>query len=173
MTSAVGWPPYRSRLTRPLEQRVEGRGHEEIEVGDLRELAQRWWRFEFDLPHDRAQPRVGLLAPAALPEVAAHDVVEAHGLGQAGGVDLQPRGQFLGQPLVERPQSAVRLHPQQVGTDDRDDTALFDVVEEVVPGVVIEVLLRRHYGAHAAPPSVGTSAIGPPSRACCIQAPGV
>ena len=73
-------------IHRPLEQRVEGRGHEEIEVGDLRELAQRGWRFEFDLPHDRAHPRVGLLAPAALPEVAAHDVVEAQRAGAGPAV---------------------------------------------------------------------------------------
>ena len=145
-----------------LEQGVEGRGDEEVEVGDLRELTQRLWRLELYLPHDRAQPRVCLLAPAALPEVAAHDVVEAQRLRQGGRIDLQASGQFLREPFVEGTQATIGLHAQQVGSDDRDDPALVDVIEEVVPGVFVEVLLRWEHGAHAAPPSIGESTIGPP-----------
>src|SRR5439155_1335240 len=52
-------------VDRLLEQRIEGRRDEEVEVGDLRELAQRLRRPETSVPQDASHSRVRLLAPAA------------------------------------------------------------------------------------------------------------
>jgi hypothetical protein len=125
MTSVDGCPPWRSRL---------------IEIGDLRQLPQGLRRFELHFAHDRTQACVGLLAATMLAEVAAHHVVERERLGQSDDVHRQSCGQFFGEPFVQRTQAGVGLHAQQVGTDDRDHPAFLDVIQQVVPGVVIETL---------------------------------
>ena len=59
------------QVERLLEQRIEGGGDEQVEVGDLRQLPQRQRRLELHFAQDRAQPRVGFFAPAALAEVSS------------------------------------------------------------------------------------------------------
>ena len=121
-----------------LEQRVERGGDEEIEVGDLRQLPQCHRRRNLHLAHDRAQARVSLFAAAALAEIAADDVVERERLRQPGGIDRQLDGQFPGQPFVQQPRALVGVDAQQVRPDDGNDPPLLDVIQEVVPGVLVK-----------------------------------
>ena len=123
---------------RLLEQRVEGRGDEQVEVRDLRELPQRQRRRDLHLAHDRPQPRVGFLAPSALAEVTADDVVQRERLRQAGGVDRELDRELFGQPFVQQARALVGVDAQQVRPDDRYDAPLLDVIEEVVPRVLVE-----------------------------------
>ena len=51
----------------PLEQRVEGGRHEQVELADPGQLLERGRGLELDVAHDRAQARVGFLTPTALP----------------------------------------------------------------------------------------------------------
>ena len=126
------------KVHRLLEQRVERRRDEQVEVRDLRQLAQRHGRRNRHLAHDRAQARVSLLAAAALPEIAADDIVERERLGEPGRVHRQLGRQLLGQPFVEQPRTLVGVDAQEVRPDDGNDPALLDVIEEVVPRVLIE-----------------------------------
>src|SRR5690606_11729895 len=100
-----------------------------------------------------AQPHVGLLAAAALAEIAANDVVEREWLRQQRCIDLQARRELAGQPLVEGHQAAVGLHAQQVRPNDGNDPTLLDVVEEVVPGVLVEALRGWMRRVHAPTPA--------------------
>src|SRR6185312_13406528 len=61
----------------------------------------------------------------------------------------------FGQPHVQRAQAGIGLHAQEVGPDDRDHPMLLDVIEEIVPGVVVKALhgtgcsgQRGHGGRH-------------------------
>jgi CubicO group peptidase (beta-lactamase class C family) len=80
------------------------------------------------------------LAPPALAKVAAHHIVECQRLRKPDDVHRQPRGELLGQPYIERTQAAVGLHAQEIGPDDRDDATFLDVVQQIVPGILIEGL---------------------------------
>ena len=69
-------------VDRRLEERIEGRRHEEIKVGDRGQTAQcRWW-LELRILEDAAQAHVGFFAPTALRQEPAHDIIERVGLGQ-------------------------------------------------------------------------------------------
>jgi len=79
------------------------------------------------LAHDRAQACVGLLAPAALSQVAADDVVQRERLRQQRGVDLQASAS------LPASHSYSGIRPRSVWTrsrsgDDWDDPALLDVL---------------------------------------------
>jgi hypothetical protein len=113
------------------------------------ELLQRLGRREVHLAHDGAQPRIDFFPAAALAEVTAHDVVQGQWLRQSvGDIHRQARGQLLRQPLIEQPWTGVRLDPQQLRADDRNDAAFLNVVQQVVPGVVIEILDFGKPGDH-------------------------
>ena len=126
------------RVERLLEQRVEGRGDEKVEVGDLRQLAQRGRHAEIGLAQDRAQPGVGFLASAPRGEIPAHDVVQGAGLRQLAEVDGEFRRQLFRQPVVEQPGAGVGLHAQELRAHDRYHPAFLDVVEQVLPAIVIQ-----------------------------------
>ena len=129
-----------------FEQWIECGGDEQVEVGDLRQLPQGVGRLELDLAHDGTQARVGFFATSTLTEVGADDIVQHQRLGQARRVDRQAHGEFFRQPFVKRSQPAIGLHTQQVRTDDRDDASLLDVVEEIVPGVVVKEIVGGQFG---------------------------
>jgi hypothetical protein len=123
-----------------LQQRIEGSGDEQVEIGDLRQFPQRLGRLDVNVAHDGAQARVGFLAPAVLAQMGAHHVVQRERLGQGGRIHGQVLRQFLSQPLVQWAQSVVGLHAQQIGSDDRDDPVLFYIVKQVIPSVFVEDL---------------------------------
>ena len=136
-------------IDRLFEQRIEGRRDKQIEIGDLRELPQRERGREVRVAEDAAHARVGFLAPAARGEEPAHDVVQSVWLRKRGGVDVEPRGQLLSHPVVEQALPGFRLHLEELGADDRDDAALFDEIEQVFPGFVVERRNRRPQGERA------------------------
>src|SRR5205085_6969503 len=102
-----------------LEQRVEGSRDEEIEVGDLRELAQRKRRLESRVAQDASHARVGFLAPATRGEEPADDVVQRIRLRELARVDVQLGGKLLGEPVIEQPRARLCLDLQQLRTDER------------------------------------------------------
>jgi hypothetical protein len=59
-----------------LEQRIEGRGNEHVELGDGRQLLECLGRRERGILEDAAQPDISFFAPAACAQEPAHDVVE-------------------------------------------------------------------------------------------------
>ena len=69
-------------VDRTLEQRVERRRDEQVEVRNLRELPQRGRRRKRRLAQDRADARVGIFASAASAEIRADHVVEIVALGR-------------------------------------------------------------------------------------------
>ena len=131
---------------RLLEQRIESRRDEEVEVGDLGELAQRKRRGEGDVAQDAAHARVRVLAPAVGGQEPADHVVERVALGQHRDVHAQLRREFLRDPVVEQARARVGLHVQQLRAHDGDHPALLDEVDEVVPGVLVEPGMRRQLG---------------------------
>jgi hypothetical protein len=127
-------------VDRLLQQRVEGGGDEHVEIGDPGQLAQRRGRRQRQLAHDGAQPRVDFLAAAPLAEVPAHHVVEGERLRQFRNVNGQARREFFRQQLEQQARALLRVDPQQLRADDRDDAALLDEIEQVVPRVLVKVL---------------------------------
>ena len=157
-------------VDRVLQQRVEGGADEQVEIGDLRELAQCLRRREVGLAQDAAHARIGILPAAARREEPADDVVECVGPRQARGVHAELRRELVRDPVVQQPRPGLGLHLEQFRPDDRDDPALLDEVEQVVPGVVIEtgrMSLERVYVAQgrALPP-----AAAPQSRSSIVRA---
>ncbi|HEY2558169.1 MAG TPA: hypothetical protein VGI48_00490 [Caldimonas sp.] len=94
--------------------------------------------------------RVRFLATAARSEEPADDVVQRVRRRQLRGVDAEADGELFGQPVVEQPRPVVAFDAEQLGPDDRDDAPVLDVVEQVVPGVVVEggQRGRLQHGAH-------------------------
>ena len=125
-------------VDRRLEQRVAGRRDEEVEFGDRRQPAQRLWRFERRVLEQPAQAHVRFFAPAAGSEEPAHDVVERVGPRQLADVDVEAHGQFFREPVVEQARPVVGRDLEQLRADDRDDAALFDEAQQVVPGIFIQ-----------------------------------
>ena len=82
------------------------------------------------------------------PRYAQTTSFSVSGCGSTAGSTDSSRGQLLGEPLVQRPQAPVGLHAQQVRADDRDDPALLDVIEEIVPGVLVEILHHGQRSGH-------------------------
>ena len=145
MTSVDCAPSKRSLVDRLLEQRIERRRDEEVEVGDLRQLAERQRRREIRVAQDAAHARVGLFAPAVRRQEPADDVVERVGLRQPRGIDVELAGELFRDPVVEQARAGLGLDLQQLRPDDRDDAALLDEVEQVLPRIVIE---RGERGVH-------------------------
>src|SRR5665213_319281 len=152
-------------IDRLLEQRIERRRDEEIEVGDLRELAQCERRREVRIAEQAAQARVGLFAPAAGGEEPADDVVERIRLRQLRGVDIELGGELFGDPVVEKPRPGVGFDLQQLGADDRDDAALFDEIEQVLPRVLVQRGQRRMHWKRTA--HVASALNGVPAWLTC------
>jgi len=148
----VGRTAEADLVDRLLEQRIERHGDVEVEVRDLCQLPQWQRRLERRLAHDRAQPRVGLLAAAMVGQVAADYVVQRERPGERCGVDVEPGGQFFGKPFQQEPRAILGFNLEELGTDDGDDPLLLDIVEQVVPDVVVEDRGRggfRHgFGVH-------------------------
>ena len=93
-------------------------------------------------------------------EEPADDVVQRVRLRQLRGVDAELGGELLGDPVVEQARPGLGLDLEQLGPDDRDDPALLDEVEEVVPGVVVEPghrLVQRKHVAHGIDPAVDST----------------
>ena len=152
-----------------LEQRVERRRHEQIEVGDLRELPKRLRRRESGLPKDPANARVSFLAPAPLRETPADDVVQRIRLRQLRRIDAKLACQLFGDPFVEQAGAAIGLDLKELRPDDGDDSALFDEIEQVLPRIVVErgqVSVQGQRTAHRA-----TCDTGSPSRAAPATRP--
>ena len=133
-------------VDRLLEQRIEGRGDKEIEIGDLRELSQCARGCEARVTKDAAHARIDFLTTAARGEERAHDVVQRVRRRKRGGVDVEPGSQLFGDPVVEQAGPGFGLDLQKLGADDRDDPALIDEVEQVFPGLVVERGRGRPHG---------------------------
>ncbi len=144
-------------IDRLLEVLVEGGRDEEIEIGDLGELAQRIGRREVDLAKDAAHARVRVLAPAARREEPADDVVQRIRIGKLRRIDVELDRELFGHPVVEKARARRGVDLEELGADDGDDAAFLDEVEEVIPRVLVETRNRRlqgNYIAHFLTPSL-------------------
>ena len=134
-----------------LEERVDRGGHEQVEVGDRRQVPQRLWGLEVRVLEYATQPHVGLFTPATRGEKNAHHVVQRVRVRQLRGADVEPGGEPFGGPVVQQPRSAIGGDHQQLGSDDRDDPPLLDEAQQILPRVVVERRRKDRGGtAHGA-----------------------
>jgi len=82
-----------------------------VEVGDLRELAQRVWRREVRFAENAPQPRVGLLAAAARRQEPADDVVQRVRLRELRDIDVELARELLCKPIVKFGAAPTRFRP--------------------------------------------------------------
>ena len=126
-----------------LDERIKRGGHEQIKVGDLGQLPQRFWRLKRHIAQDAANTGVGVFTPTARREKPAHNVIQRVRLRQKRGVHAQLFGQLIRQPIVEKTRPGVGFNLKQLGPNDRHHALFFDEIKQVVPSVIIETGRRK------------------------------
>ena len=150
ITSVDCAPPKRSALiacSSSESKVVVTKRSKSVICASWRERAR---RREIRVAQDAAHAACRFLAPAVRRQEPADDVVQRVGLRQLRGVDVELGGELLGDPVVEEARAGLGLDLEQLGPDDRDDAALLDEVEQVLPRILVERGQRRVHRQQAA-----------------------